>query len=187
MNWYRFLISQTEENVPSPVPTEPPASAQPTIIDDRPVVQPQTEPPAGLLEEVMQDLLRGGQNLERIAEVDVNVKTAGVTNHWRHPKFNDSFSLLPKDIKDMTRRNFRKMITNPSLVGLKTMPGPSRRYNVSMYSAKIGPDYRTLAVKFNDQYVWFWCGSHQEYNRRKDMPPPNFEYLSKFKQQPSVN
>jgi hypothetical protein len=34
-----------------------------------------------------------------------------------------------------------------------------------IYSARIGLDYRALAVVKKDRIVWYWIGSHSEYDR----------------------
>jgi len=33
------------------------------------------------------------------------------------------------------------------------------------WSVRIGLRYRALAVETNDAYLWFWIGSHGEYDR----------------------
>jgi len=35
----------------------------------------------------------------------------------------------------------------------------------NVYSARIGLGYRALAVMKKDGLVWFWIGSHSEYDR----------------------
>jgi hypothetical protein len=35
----------------------------------------------------------------------------------------------------------------------------------SIYSARIGLGYRALAVMKADHVVWYWIGSHSEYDR----------------------
>jgi len=34
-----------------------------------------------------------------------------------------------------------------------------------IYSARIGLEYRALAVMKKDRIVWYWIGSHSEYDR----------------------
>jgi hypothetical protein len=34
-----------------------------------------------------------------------------------------------------------------------------------IYSARIGLDYRALAVVKKDRIVWYWIGSHSAYGR----------------------
>ena len=35
----------------------------------------------------------------------------------------------------------------------------------AIYSARIGLEYRALAVMKEDRIVWYWIGSHSEYDR----------------------
>jgi hypothetical protein len=35
----------------------------------------------------------------------------------------------------------------------------------NIYSVRIGLDYRALAVMKKDRIVWYWIGSHAEYDR----------------------
>jgi hypothetical protein len=35
----------------------------------------------------------------------------------------------------------------------------------NIYSARIGLEYRALAVMKKDRVVWYWIGSHSEYDR----------------------
>jgi hypothetical protein len=34
-----------------------------------------------------------------------------------------------------------------------------------IYSARIGLEYRALAVRKKDRIIWYWIGSHAEYDR----------------------
>ncbi len=34
-----------------------------------------------------------------------------------------------------------------------------------IYSVRIGLDYRALGVREGDDIVWFWIGSHADYDR----------------------
>lgn len=34
----------------------------------------------------------------------------------------------------------------------------------NVWSARIGPSYRALARRADDLVVWFWIGTHEEYN-----------------------
>jgi len=51
---------------------------------------------------------------------------------------------------------------NPAHPGLqfKKLEGES-----DIFSARIGLDYRALAVRTKDRIVWYWIGSHSDYDR----------------------
>jgi hypothetical protein len=47
---------------------------------------------------------------------------------------------------------------------------PSLRFKLvhptrPIYSVRIGLDYRALGLREGDTMVWFWIGSHAEYDR----------------------
>jgi len=72
------------------------------------------------------------------------------------------FSKLPVEVQQDARRAFRLFLTNrahPSL-HFKKLGGPD-----DVYSARIGLDYRAIAVMKYDRLVWYWIGSHAEYDR----------------------
>ncbi len=35
----------------------------------------------------------------------------------------------------------------------------------AVYSVRVGLSYRALGVKEEDTIIWFWIGSHEEYNK----------------------
>ena len=63
-----------------------------------------------------------------------------------------------------TTRQFRELFQqNPSHPGLRfkqVNPGPP-----PIYSARVGIGYRALAVVEGDMAIWFWIGSHADYDR----------------------
>jgi hypothetical protein len=72
------------------------------------------------------------------------------------------FSDLPLDVQQDARRVYRLFQSNPAHPGLrfKKLEGEDH-----VYSARIGLDYRALAVMKKDRIVWYWIGSHSDYDR----------------------
>lgn len=72
------------------------------------------------------------------------------------------FSSLPVDVQRDAKRAYRLFRNNPAHPGLqfKKLEGED-----DIYSARIGLDYRALAVKKQDRVIWYWIGSHSEYDR----------------------
>lgn len=72
---------------------------------------------------------------------------------WRH------FEQLPGPVQRTARRNFRFLITNPqhSALHFKKVG--------KFWSARVGLDYRALAVEDEGDYIWVWIGKHDEYDR----------------------
>ena len=77
-------------------------------------------------------------------------------------RFRKAFAELPKDIQDKAREAYRKFQDDPT--------HPSLRYkqvhpNRPIYSVRITLNYRALGVRDDDEIVWFWIGSHSDYDR----------------------
>ena len=77
-------------------------------------------------------------------------------------KFWRLFSSLPVDVQRDAKRAYRLFQSNPAHPGLqfKKLEGED-----DIYSARIGLDYQALAVKKQDRVIWYWIGSHSEYDR----------------------
>lgn len=69
---------------------------------------------------------------------------------------------LPFDIQQDAKRAYRLFQNNPAHPSLqfKKLEGED-----DIYSARIGLDYRALAVMRKDRIVWYWIGSHSDYDR----------------------
>jgi len=72
------------------------------------------------------------------------------------------FSDLPFEVQRDAKRAFRAFLNNPAHPGLqfKKLEGED-----NVYSARIGLDYRALGVMKRDRIVWYWIGSHADYDR----------------------
>jgi hypothetical protein len=79
-----------------------------------------------------------------------------------HRQFWRLFSDLPVDAQRDAKRAFRLFASNPAHPGLqfKKLEGED-----DIYSARIGLDYRALAVMKKDGIIWYWIGRHSEYDR----------------------
>ena len=77
-------------------------------------------------------------------------------------QFRKSFADLPKQVQEQTRAAYRQFKNNPS--------HPSLRFKkvhpeLSIYSARISNNYRAVGQLDGDTAIWFWVGSHAEYDR----------------------
>lgn len=73
--------------------------------------------------------------------------------------FWSTYEALPTSIKLLADKNFELLKSNskhPSLHFKKV-----GRY----WSARVGTNYRTLAVEVEDGLLWLWIGSHSEYDK----------------------
>jgi len=68
---------------------------------------------------------------------------------------------LPDQVRSQAREAyelFRKNQRHPSLRVKKIHP------SLPIYSARISRDYRAVATLKGDEWVWFFIGSHAEYD-----------------------
>ncbi|MEG4117261.1 hypothetical protein QUA43_07135 [Microcoleus sp. N9_B4] len=77
-------------------------------------------------------------------------------------EFRKSFAALPKQVQEQTREAYRLFKENPSY--------PSLRFKkvhpeLPIYSARISNNYRAVGQLDGDTVIWFWVGSHAEYDR----------------------
>jgi hypothetical protein len=77
------------------------------------------------------------------------------------PRFRAAFEALPGDVQNRVRHAYRLFLENPSHPSLRfKLVHPTR----PIYSARIGLGYRALAVRQTDVLIWFWVGSHADYD-----------------------
>jgi hypothetical protein len=126
---------------------------------------------------IVEDFKRG-VNIAPMAANDVEVKTAGIkTPHFRHTTFIGAFSKLPNHIKNVARQRFSQMIANPESVPMKKMPCAGKANNVVSVSVSDGsPSYRALGVRVGPYYIWYWIGTHEAYNQKKDSTVPDVSF-----------
>ena len=77
-------------------------------------------------------------------------------------QFRNLMSKLPKDVQRQAKQAyemFRDNASHPSL-RFKTV-----HTSASVYSARINIDYLALATVDGELAIWFWIGSHSEYDK----------------------
>lgn len=82
--------------------------------------------------------------------------------HLALPRFWQCYRLLPKTAQELADKNFDLLRTNPRHPSLHFKKlGTTRQ----LWSVRIGVHYRALAVEKPEGIVWFWIGTHAEYDR----------------------
>lgn len=76
--------------------------------------------------------------------------------------FRKAFDALPEDIQDRAREAFQIFSENPGHPSLRLKQVHSAE---PIYSARITRDYRALARRHKDAWIWFWIGSHADYDQ----------------------
>ncbi len=78
-------------------------------------------------------------------------------------EFRRLFALLPRQVQHQARqayRMFRQDSAHPGLHFKRVHLDPP------VYSARVDIGYRAVGVVDADSVVWFWIGSHADYDRR---------------------
>jgi len=76
--------------------------------------------------------------------------------------FRRLFASLPKQVQEQAREAYRQFKQDPYY--------PSLRFKkvhpqLPIYSARISKNYRAIGQLDGDTVIWFWVGSHAEYDR----------------------
>jgi mRNA-degrading endonuclease RelE of RelBE toxin-antitoxin system len=77
-------------------------------------------------------------------------------------EFRKLFAGLPKRVQEQTRaayRQFKEDPVYPSLRFKKVHP------ELPLYSARISKSYRAVGQLEGDTVIWFWVGSHADYDK----------------------
>jgi hypothetical protein len=82
--------------------------------------------------------------------------------HRAHADFWKEYRALPADIRDRADRQFALLRANPRHPSLQ-FKKLTERGGRELWSARVTLKYRALAVKLDDDYVWFWIGEHDAY------------------------
>ncbi|RJF66788.1 type II toxin-antitoxin system RelE family toxin [Rhodopseudomonas palustris] len=78
--------------------------------------------------------------------------------HLASSKFWTAYRALPPAIRDLADKNFALLKADPH------HPSPHLKKVGGLFSARIGLGYRALAVPVEDGLLWFWIGSHADYD-----------------------
>jgi hypothetical protein len=70
---------------------------------------------------------------------------------------------LPLSIQQKARAAYKLFKANPSHPSLHFKPVHTKA-KVSYYSVRIGIQYRALALRKGEVLIWFWIGSHADYD-----------------------
>jgi hypothetical protein len=79
-------------------------------------------------------------------------------NHFTDPEFWSHYNRLPPEIRKLADKNFQLMKQNPRHPSL-----PLKKVG-AFWSARVGLTFRALAKERAEGLVWFWIGSHAEYD-----------------------
>jgi hypothetical protein len=77
-------------------------------------------------------------------------------------KFRKLFEELPQSVQQQAREVYRQFMRDPWHPGLRF----KRIHNsLPIYSVRIGKGYRAVGKRDENGVVWFWIGSHANYDK----------------------
>ena len=87
--------------------------------------------------------------------------------HRAQARFWRCYRELPKEIQDLADRSYALLLKDSSY--------PSLHFKKvgSFWSSRVGLYYRALALEAEQDLVWFWIGSHADYDKLVGRKPAN--------------
>jgi len=79
--------------------------------------------------------------------------------HFASPEFWTCYKALPKPVQELADKSFALLKNDPH--------HPSLHFKRvgRFWSTRIGLSYRALGIDVHDGVVWFWIGSHSDYDK----------------------
>jgi len=79
--------------------------------------------------------------------------------HFAAPSFWETYQRLPMNIRKLADQCYEILKSNPRHPSLHLKK--TGKYS----SVRVGLRYRALAVRVSEGLLWFWIGTHDEYQR----------------------
>ncbi len=97
--------------------------------------------------------------------------------HHANPRFWRSYLGLPKETRDLADRNYTLLKADPNHRSLHF-----KKVGV-LWSVRVGLHYRALATEADGDLVWFWIGSHADYDKLVGRKPAALQPTSRARKQ----
>jgi len=79
--------------------------------------------------------------------------------HFATPSFWEKYYKLPIEVKKLADKQFELLKSNLHHPSLKLK-------NIgNLWSVRIGQKHRALGINQDTDIIWFWIGSHSDYNK----------------------
>lgn len=79
--------------------------------------------------------------------------------HYASSSFWKQFDSLPEDVRNLAEKNYRLLKVD------QRHPSLNLKKIGDLWSVRVGLHYRALGVDASDGILWFWIGSHAEYDK----------------------
>jgi hypothetical protein len=80
-------------------------------------------------------------------------------NHSATPDFWACYRALPSAVRDLADKSFSLLKTN------QHHPSLHLKQIGKFWSVRVGLHHRALGIGVDDGLVWFWIGSHSDYDK----------------------
>ena len=84
-------------------------------------------------------------------------------NHRANADFWNDYHALPANIRARADKQFALLKKDPQHPSLQFKKLGERQAQ-EIWCARVTLKYRALAVKFSEEYLWFWIGKHNIYD-----------------------
>ncbi len=80
-------------------------------------------------------------------------------NHFASPQFWKCYQELPSKARDLADKNYQLLKSDPK--------HPSLHFKQigNLWSVRVGAHYRALGLDKPEGIVWFWIGTHADYDK----------------------
>jgi len=82
--------------------------------------------------------------------------------HLTLPRFWQHYEQLPRDVQELADKNFDLLKADPHHPSLHFKKVDRTK---QLWSVRVGAHYRALGLEKPEGIVWFWIGSHAEYDK----------------------
>lgn len=79
--------------------------------------------------------------------------------HFASPSFWEKYEELPDSIQELADKNYEILKADPK------HPSLHLKKAGKYWSVRVGRKYRALGVEIEEGILWFWIGTHAEYDK----------------------
>lgn len=80
--------------------------------------------------------------------------------HRTTPRFWSLYNALPEPVQTLADKQHELLERDPAHPSLHF-----KKVGRTLWSVRVSNSYRALALEVTDGFLWFWIGSHDEYER----------------------
>ena len=79
--------------------------------------------------------------------------------HFASPSFWEQYEELPDSIRELADKNYEILKADPK------HPSLHLKKAGKYWSVRVGRKYRALGIDLDEGILWFWIGTHAEYDK----------------------